>query len=120
MKIEFFKDRSGCFKPVLYFKFEGQVYETFDKLTPEQVEVIFSHLLGFPEAKTALLQLSKHYPGNKPAILRQFIECNWLEMDDKVDITERRLNYEYVPCPMRGANTCPYNECICMIKNYQS
>ena len=85
MNIEFFKDRTGCFKPVLYFKFAGQGYSTFEDLTPEQIEVIFFHICEFPEAKKALLSLSRHFPGNKPAILRQFIECNWLEMDDKID-----------------------------------
>lgn len=120
MKVEFFKDRTGCFKPELYFKFDGYVYQVFDELTPEQIEDIFEHIKRFPEAKPALMLLSKHFPGNKRAIVRQFIECNWLEMDDKIDITNTRLNYEYVPCPLRASGTCPYNEAICMNKNFHS
>lgn len=113
MKIEFYKDHSGCFKAVLYFRFEGQLWEEFDKLTPEQTEIVFSHLLKFEEAKRAMLILSKTFPGDKKSILRQFIGCNWLELDDHIDITDSKLNYEYVPCPMRNAGTCPWNYAIC-------
>lgn len=117
MKIEFYKDHSGTFRPVIYFRFEGQVWEAFDTLTPEQIEQVFFHICKFDEAKKALLHLSKFFPGDKKQILRQFIECNWLELDDHIDITDTRLNYEYVPCPRRSAGTCEFGAAICM-KNH--
>ncbi len=117
MKIEFYKDHTGTFKPVLYFKFEGANFEDFDKLTPEEIETIFDHICKFDEAKKALLHLSRFFPGNKKQILLQFISCNWLELDDMVDITDTRLNYEFVPCPRRSAGTCEFGCKICM-KNH--
>lgn len=114
MRIEFYKDRTGVFKPVIYFKFDGQIWEPFENLTPEQIEIIFFRVCEFHEAKRALLSLSKFFPGDKRSILRQFIECNWLELDDRIDITDAALNYEYVPCPRRNAGTCEWGAEICM------
>lgn len=114
MRIEFFKDHTGTFKPVIYFKFEGSPFQEFDKLTPEEIESIFEHICKFEEAKKALLQLSRFFPGDKRQILRQFISCNWLELDDHIDITDSKLNYEYVPCPRRSAGTCEFGASICM------
>jgi len=84
MKIEFLKDRKGVLKPVIYFKFIGQTFDTIETLTPEQFEAIFDQVNKHPEAHMALISLSKHFPGDKRKILSQFIECNWAELDDKV------------------------------------
>lgn len=117
MKVEFYKDHTGTFKPAIYFKFEGSDFQEFDKLTPEEIESVFEHISKFDEAKKALLQLSRFFPGNKKQILKQFISCNWLELDDMIDITNTRLNYEFVPCPRRSAGTCEFGAAICM-KNH--
>ncbi len=108
MKVEFYLDFTGTFKKVIYVKLGRDAWTEFDKLTPEHIEEIFTLLCRFPGAKESLLYLSKFFPGNKRAILEQFIKCNWTVLNKPWDITDERLNFEDVQCPFKGGGNCPF------------
>lgn len=108
MKIEFFLDITKCFKKVIWFKLDDGDWSDFNILSPEEIESIFSKLLEFDRSRTALLHLSKFFPGNKKNILEQFIMCNWIVLDNRLDISDKQLNFEYVPCPFKHNGNCPF------------
>ena len=108
MKIEFFLDKTNCFKKFIWFKIDENDWSDFDKLSPEEIETIFSKLLKFDRSRSALLHLSKYFPGNKKKILEQFIRCNWTVLDNRWDISDKQLIFEYVPCPFKNNNNCPF------------
>lgn len=107
--IEFYQDFSNTFKRVLYFRFGSEIWREFTELTPVEIETIFCHLMKFPEAKIALLHLSRHFKTDKTDLLKRFIQCNWTSLDNKFDITAKRLNYEYVHCPYKGHGNCLFD-----------
>ncbi|MCK4664738.1 MAG: hypothetical protein KAT68_17845 [Bacteroidales bacterium] len=113
---EFFQDRTGCFTPDIYQLFFGEgESRKFKEFDEREVQEIFDHLLKFPEARTSLMVLRNHFK-TKREILRQFIKCNWAIIDNKLDITQSKLNYEFVDCGFRGK--CPFNaEGIVCIKS---
>ncbi len=108
MQIEFYFDKSGTFQKHIYCKIDGVNWDHYEDLSPEQIELIFNHLLTFTKARIALLHLSKSMPGNKKEILQQFILCNWSSLDNKWDITDKQLNFEKVECPFKSNNKCPF------------
>ena len=108
MRIEFFMDKTGCLKKSIYFKLDQGEWSDFEKLSPEQLETVFSHLLKFDKARMALLHLSGFFPGNKRDILRQFILCNWTRLNNRMDISDRKLDFEYIDCPFKHSDACPY------------
>lgn len=60
----------------------------------------------YPEAMAALREAYSE-AGDKIRyyqylITRRFIKCNFSNIDDKFDLDEGRLVFEYVPCPLRG------------------
>ena len=108
MRIEFYMDKSGYFPRVIYMKLDNGEWTRFNKLSPEEIELIFAHLLKFDKARIALLHLSKFMPGNKKTILEQFILCNWTNIDNKMDISDKKLQVEHIPCPFKSNGKCPY------------
>lgn len=60
----------------------------------------------YPEAMKALRETYSEVAGElryfQYLIVRRFIKCNFSNIDDRFDIDEERLVFEYVPCPLRG------------------
>ena len=60
----------------------------------------------YPDAMKALRETYAEAAGEiryfQYLIVRRFIKCNFSNIDDKFDIDEERLVFEYVPCPLRG------------------
>lgn len=105
--IEFYQDHSGVFGRKLFARWNGK-WEDFDELTPEQIEIIFTHVCHISsKAKQALLALSKHIAGKKE-LLKQFIFCNWSSLDQKFDIGDDILHFEKIECPHKNSGKCPY------------
>lgn len=107
--IEFYFSMNHVFEQVIYVRFsmrDGWI--RYDELTPIEIEEIFNRCMQDAKAKTALLHLSRaKYNGDKAATLKQFIMCNWTEIDQVYDITPQRLNFERVPCPFKSTE-CPF------------
>ena len=108
MKIEFMSDKTGTFKKGIYYKMFGGEWLLFEKATPEEIEVIFCRLVQDDKARRSLLHLSKYFPGDKSKILETFIACNWAKLDNKWDISEKKLQFEIIDCPFKSNNNCPY------------
>lgn len=104
---EFYRDESGCFKNSIY-DLEDPQLKCFAEFSKKEIHALFDHLCTFQEARRALIILMRFYNNNKQNALRRFIECNWTGLDNKIDITEHRLNYEYIPCMHKGKGTCPF------------
>lgn len=72
----------------------------------------------YPEAMAALRQTYAEAAGEiryfQYLIVRRFIKCNFANIDDKFDIDEERLVFEYVPCPLRGE--CRLEGVVCKPK----
>ncbi|NQU34241.1 MAG: hypothetical protein HQ521_13505 [Bacteroidetes bacterium] len=109
IQIEFYSDKSGTFKKGINLKWDTQEWRRFDELTPEEIEIVWDAVIRHPKAKAGLLHLSKSFPGNKKEILKQFINCNWTKLDNRLDINGRKLQFENVSCPMKSTGNCPYN-----------
>jgi len=60
----------------------------------------------YPDAMKALRETYSEAADNiryhQYLIVRRFLKCNFSNIDDKFDIDEERLVFEYVPCPLRG------------------
>jgi hypothetical protein len=107
MKYEFYRDQTGCFIPKIYDLADPQT-RRFAEFTEQECLALFDHLCTFPKARRGLLHLAQYFEGHKRDILRRFIECNWTEIDDMIDVSEDTLNFEYVPCRHKGKGTCPF------------
>lgn len=109
IEIEFYADKTGCFKKGINLKWNNQEWRDFNDLTPEEIEVIWDAIIQNPKVKAALLLLSKSFPGNKKEILIVFINCNWTKLDNKLDISGRKMQFENIHCPHKHTGHCPYN-----------
>ncbi len=70
----------------------------------------------YPEAFAALCEVYVKSKQNKSfhdfSIVRRFINCNFGELDNKLDITEGgSFQFEFVKCPLRCE--CRHKGCIC-------
>lgn len=109
MKIEFYMDKTGCFPKKIYFKMGTRVWTAFDELTNEEIEEIYLQIRKLDmRAYQGLIHLSRFITGGKREILRQFILCNWTVLNKEWDISDRQLRFEYVDCPFKHNNNCPY------------
>lgn len=108
MKAEFYFDKTGTFQKKIYVKFGEQIWTDFELLSEEEVETMFCLIKKLnAKAHSGLLHLSRFLKGKKN-ILRQFIHCNWTVFDKKWDINDRSLDFEYIECPFKHNNNCPY------------
>jgi len=107
--IEFYFSLNHVFEQKIYVRWDiRSQWLSFDELTPIEIEHIFSRCMKDHKAKMALLHLSREkFNGDKAAALKQFIMCNWTEIDQVYDITPSRLNFERVPCPFKSTQ-CPF------------
>ena len=105
---EFYRDESGCFVDAIY-DLSNEEGITLAQMDDHTIHELFDHCLKFPEARKAFLHLNEYFPGDHRKILRQFILCNWSALDDKLDITQDKLNYESVPCQHKQKGICPLN-----------
>ena len=108
IQIEFYADKTGCFKKGINLKWNNTEWRKYNDLTPEEIEAVWDVVKSDPRAKTALLHLSRFYPGDKKEILRQFIMCNWTKLDNRLDIADNKLQYENINCPFKSTGNCPY------------
>lgn len=110
MKIEFFLDKTNTFQKVINLKWDDQEWQKLDDLSAIQIEMIFDTVAKFPKARKAFMHLSnlKNY-NTKKEILKQFIFCNWTKLDNKLDITDHKLQFENIECPFKGAGNCKLN-----------
>ena len=110
MKIEFFLDKTGTLPRVIYLKWDDNDWQKYEDLSPIEIEMIFDTVKKFPAMRKAMAHLSK-YPqySNKHDILKQIILCNWTKLDNKLDISDRKLQYENVSCPFKSNGKCPFN-----------
>ncbi len=109
MQIEFWNNTNGkIFQPGIYVKHIFGDWRMLDDLTPEEIEIIFNRVVKEDKARVALIMLSNVFPGEKKKILKQFITCNWGLLDNKWDISEKKLQFERVPCPFKISGNCPY------------
>lgn len=108
MNIEFYMDYSGTFQKLIYFKLDGNDWRKFDDLSEIEIEAIFSHLLKFKTARTGLLHLSRFIAKGKRETLRQYIYCNWTRIDNRMDVSDRKLQFEKVFCPFKHTGNCPF------------
>lgn len=108
--IEFYFSMNHTFEQNVYVRWDiRSEWIKYDELTPIEIDHIFSRCMKDKKAKIALLHLSRvKFNGDKAATLKQFIMCNWTEIDKVYDITPQRLNFERVPCPFKNTK-CPYN-----------
>jgi hypothetical protein len=109
MQIEFWNiKKSDIFPAGIYMKRLKGEWTLFDELTPEEIEEIYCTMLKDYRAKRALLHLSKSFPGDKKRILKQFITCNWGKLDNKWDISDKKLQFEKAHCPFKISGNCPF------------
>jgi hypothetical protein len=108
MNLEFYMDYTGTVQKVLYFKIDLGEWRRFDELTDLEVETIVDHIRRFPLVRTALLHLSRFIAKGKREILRQFIYCNWTALKEPFDISDKKLQFENVPCPFKHSANCPF------------
>jgi hypothetical protein len=106
-RCEFYRDASGCFTDQIY-DLEHPDVTPFDDFDDQTVYDIFDHCLKFPHARRAFAHLNEYFPGDRKEILRQFILCNWADLEDKVDITDTALNFERVSCKYKTDDSCPF------------
>jgi DNA-binding CsgD family transcriptional regulator len=112
--IEFFTgpDNKECF-----YKIEEQPESRI--LTPEDTDII-NQLLGrieidYPQAYEALHKLYGAMAFHKFKMASRFIRCNLGSYDNKIDSqADGILNFEFIPCPMRGE--CAHEKVICFPK----
>ncbi len=101
----------------LWYKLEnGTTY----RLTENDYEIIDSILKKieyfYPKAYFSLCAEYERSKANLPLyrfrIVSRFCKCNFGVIDNVIDIDESsRLNFEHVPCPLRGE--CRYEHIIC-------
>lgn len=109
MKAEFYFDKTGTFQKKIYVKIGTRIWDDFDKLSEEEIEVMFNKIVQLnAKAHAALLHLSRFIKG-KREILRQFIFCNWTKLDQRWDINDCSLDFEDIDCPHKHSGNCPYN-----------
>jgi len=110
MQIEFYLDKTGTFKKVIYFKLDHTMWRPFEDLTNDEVEMIFNHMIAFEKARKALMHLSRCMNGApKRKLLQQFILCNWTILDNRMDISNEQLSFERIDCHFKSSGNCPYN-----------
>lgn len=118
IEIEFYADKTGCFQKGINLKWDGREWLKFDELDQLQVEMIYDRVKKDSRAERAFWQLHNHNGmNNKRDILHQFILCNWTTLDQKLDISSEKLNFENVPCPFKSNDKCPYGRGIVCIKS---
>jgi hypothetical protein len=106
-RCEFYRDASGCFVDQIY-DLEHPDIIAFVDFDDQTIYELFDHCLKFPQARSAFAHLNNFFPGDKRKILRQFILCNWADLDDKIDITDAALNFENVSCKHKDNDSCPF------------
>lgn len=108
MELEFFHDKTGAIKDEIY-DIAAREPRKLEEFTELEISALFDHLLKFPEAHKALLQLNRYFPTQKRKILSIFIDCNWAIINNIPDITDKKLNYECISCKHKpSGKTCPY------------
>ena len=109
MKIEFFLDKTNTIQKVIFLKWDDQEWQKLNELSEIQIEIIFDKVSKFPKARKAFMHLAKLDEfSTKREILKQFIFCNWTKLDNKLDITDHKLQFEDINCPFKGAGNCPF------------
>lgn len=108
-----------------FFCYESEVWYrladgTTSRLTMEDTDIVMSMeeciSTFYPKAYAAL---QDRYIASKPngsfyrfRMVCRFIRCNFLQLDDKPDITkDLHFNFEYISCPLRGE--CEHDNVIC-------
>ena len=110
MQIEFYQDKTGTLKKELYLKWVGIGWKKIDELTPLQIEMIFDVISNHPKIRAAFMHLAQfndQFPSKKELLI-QVILCNWTRLDNKLDIDDKRLQFEKVECPFKHSGKCPY------------
>lgn len=112
--IEFLYVSNGAIEPSIYLKNPNEQSEwlKFKDCDDLMVREFVDRLLKDEKARKAFYHLNGIYKVDNNSeklriVLQQFIKCNFAALDDKVDITPQKLNYEYVQCLNRGIK-CPY------------
>jgi len=110
IEIEFYSDNTGTVKKGINLKWNGQDWKKFDDLDDIQIEMIFTRVTKDKRAGSAFMHLASipEYKSNRRKILKRFIHCNWTKLDNKLDITDRKLIFENVSCPFKASVDCPY------------
>ena len=107
---------NGAVKPEIYIKDLSLKTDApwllYKEIDNKLISDIMDQLLSDKKARKAIMALTGVISGDdvidkKRRIVEQFIKCNWAAMDDKVDLTPNKLNYEFVECVYRGGK-CPF------------
>lgn len=109
IEIEFYADKTGTIEKGINLKWDGQDWLKFSDLDSIQIEMIFDWVARNRIVSRAFMHLAKHQSlNNKREILQQFILCNWTRLDNKLDITGLKLQFENISCPFKSNDKCPY------------
>jgi hypothetical protein len=109
IEIEFYSDKTGCLQKGINLKWDNSEWLKFDDLDSIQIEIIFDRVAKDHKASKAFWHLAKNPNfNNKKEILQQFILCNWTKLDNRMDITAHKLQFENVSCPFKSNNKCQF------------
>lgn len=112
-----------------FYMFDGKLWAILDdgtnKVVTEEDSAIIGYVLDiirerYPDAYAALSDCYSSASVNVPyyqyLMVRRFCKCNFGSLDNtRVDIDmEGKMNFEFIPCPLRGE--CPYECRICSPK----
>lgn len=94
-RTEFYKDKSGCFKPEVYVHFMDEKDPIPFKDIPENVKTIWFNLfLDNKETRNIILNLRTRKITDRDEVLEYIIEHKFGKIDKVWDIDFNKLNYE--------------------------
>ena len=95
MKLEFFNDKSGCFKPGIMFQEFGDVdFKPFEQISDNKKNILFMLFIDNRDTNSDIIKLRKRGITDRDEILRFIIIKKFARLDKKWDIDENQLNFE--------------------------
>jgi hypothetical protein len=95
MKIEFFNDKTGCFKPgIMFQEFGEREFKPFDQLGDNKKNILYMLMADNRDTKSIIDKLRKKGITSRDEILSFVIINKFSRLDGKWDIDENTLNFE--------------------------
>ena len=95
MKLEFFNDKTGCFKPgIMFQEFGEHNFKPFQELTDNKKNILYMLFIDNRETNALIKKLQAKGISDRDEILQLIIIQKFSKINHTWDINENQLNFE--------------------------